>query len=361
MFVFALCFATISQGKDLSNRDKAKALDKQVDFLFEQLYATTDSALFYDVLSKLVKNALACDYYDRKPDAKGRVRIKYREKNKQRLAPIIPKLIDAGMYDYRHRQNQNAMDNFVMFIECCVSSLFQDQANQLGQTAYYASLLAYGMKEYQKAEKYADVALKDDAYAKDAAEVKLLCMKSQLTEKADSTKYLIALLELHDKAPENEVYFKLLMDYFTSPGYDNEMRLFAQDEVQKDSMNKYAWALLGETQMRDYHWEEAVRSFEHSVAIDDDFVEALFNLGVCYCSMAAERREELDGENATIDDKAKADLTTLLEKAKIYLENVKMLDPDMEVVAWAPPLYQVYTALDESDKAMKLKPMLDKE
>lgn len=361
LFVLALCFATVSQGKDLSNREKAKALDKQVDVLFEKLYTTSDSASYYDMLSKLVKCALMCDYYDRMPDSKGRVRTKYREKNKQRLAPIIPKVIDAGMYEYRLRKNKEAMDNFVMYIECCTSFLFQDQANQLGQMAYYASLLAYGMKEYHKAEQYADVALKDDAYAKDAAEVKLLCMKSQLKEEADSTKYLIALLELHDKAPENEVYFKLLMDYFSSPGHDVEMRQFAQDEVRKDTTNKLAWALLGETQMRIRNWDEAVKCFERSVAIDNDFVEALFNLGVCYCSMAAECKEKLEAQADGVDEKEKQDLTTLLEKAKIYLENVKAIDPEQELVAWAPPLYQVYSALELKEKALMLKPMLDKE
>ena len=64
LFVLALCFATVSQGKDLSNREKAKALDKQVDVLFEKLYTTSDSASYYDMLSKLVKSALMCDYYD---------------------------------------------------------------------------------------------------------------------------------------------------------------------------------------------------------------------------------------------------------------------------------------------------------
>ena len=361
LFVLALCFATISQGKDLSNRDKAKALDKQVDILFTKLYATKDSALYYETLSTLMKNALLCDYYDRMPDKKGRVRPRFREKNIERLAPVVPQIVEAGMYEYRRRKNKEAMDDFVMYIECCTSSLFQDQAHQLGQMAYYASLLAYGMKEYQKAEKYADVALKDDSYAKDAAEVKILCMKNQIREEADSAKYLIALLELHDKAPENEVYFKLLMDYFTSPGHDDEMRQFAQDEVRKDTTNKLAWALLGETEMRIRQWDEAVGCFEHAVAIDDGFVEALFNLGVCYCSMAAECRERLEADSVRVDENQKLNLTTLLEKAKIYLENVKLTDPEQELVAWAPPLYQVYCALDEKDKASLLKPLLDKE
>ena len=360
LFVFVLCFATTSLGKDLSNRDKAKALDKQVDILFGKLHATTDSVAYYEVLESLVKNALLCDYYDRMPDKKGRVNPRYREKNKQRLSPVIPKIIDAGMYEYRRRRNETAMENFVMYIECCASSLFQDQAHQLGQTAYYASLLAYGMKEYEKAEKYADVALKDDVYAKDAAEVKLLCMKNQLTEKSDSTKYLIALLELHDKAPENEVYYKLLMDYFSSPGFDVEMSQFAQDEVSKDTTNKYAWALLGETQMRIRQWDEAIRCFERSVALDDGFVEALFNLGVCYCSLASECRERLGKDEAVVEEKDKQELTSLLEKAKIYLENVKLLDPDGEVVKWAAPLYQIYNALEQKEKASMLKPLLDK-
>lgn len=357
LLVLVLCFAGYCEAKDLSNRDKAKALDKQVDILFEQLYGQVDSAQYYNVLSELIKSALACDYYDRMPDSKGRVRLKYREKNKQRLQPYIPKLIDAGMYEYRRRNNEDALENFVMYIECCVSSLFHDQNNQLGQTAYYASLLAYGMKKYQKAEKYADVALKDDAYAKDAAEIKLLCMKNLLTEKADSTKYLIALLELHDKAPENEVYFKLLMDYFTSPGHDDEMRLFAQDEVRKDSANKLAWALLGETQMRAQQWKEAIKSFEHSVAIDNDFVEALFNLGVCYCSMAAVRRDALESGQA--DEQKSEEFKSMLEKAKVYLENVRVIDPKEEIVLWASPLYQVYNALELKEKALGLKPMLD--
>ena len=57
-------------------------------------------------------------------------------------------------------------------------------------------------------------------------------------------------------------------------------------------------------------------------------------------------------------DKVQIDsINSLLEEGKVYLERAKELDPARHTVDWAPPLYQIYYALNDK-RAENIKKLI---
>lgn len=139
----------------------------------------------------------------------------------------------------------------------------------------------------------------------------------------------------------------MLMDYFSIKGHEDEAKQFAIKEIRKDSTNKSAWALLGELKMMTKDWNEAVTAYQRAVNIDSAYIEAIFNLGVCYSAGAQEQMK---------DNKAftKESVNTILLKAEECFEKTRRLDPESKVVDWPKPLYQIYLLLGRKKEAEQL-------
>lgn len=352
-FIIILSFIAIqSPAADDNNEVVAEQLNRQVDALLTRLQQTTDSVTYYTTLQNVMETALRCDDYDARPNEKGKVKLRFRHDNSKRLSPLRQKLIDAGMFFYGHRNNDKALNFFKIYLSSSESALFKGYRDLYqGQVAYYASLLSYGMRDFEAADRYANIALKDADYASDAAEVKVSCMKETMVTHNDSARYLMALLELHDKAPRNQTYFHQLMEFFSSKGHEREMEQFALDEIHKDSLNKLAWVLLGETKMRKAEWRDAVRSYQYATKLDSNFVEAFYNMAISQSAWA----QELTQKN----NKPSADsVKQLLEEARSNFERVAALDPECQQIDWVKPLYQVYLVLGDKQRAEALKPRI---
>lgn len=371
LIIFLLIFIGSPVHADNYSRELSKRLNGEVDVLMDQLHEERDTLRYYNLLIKAMDAALKCDSVESVPDKKGRVKCRYRNNNRKRLSPLRPRLIDAGIYYHSLRRNEEAVRCFREYLVSAASPLFQTDSKDLfvGQAAYYAALLSYGMKQYSMADKYADNALEDEEYAADAAEIKACCMREMLVTHNDSARYVIVLLELHDKAPQNSNYWRMLVDYFSSPGHESEFYQFAKDELRKDSTKEATWALYGETLMKQSKWDEAIDAYTKALRINPTFVEACYNLGLCYSAKAQEIAKEQtdssdDDENAGSRKKAdvqdrqeelRKECSQLLEQAQHYLEQTKDLDPEQMTVKWAKPLYHIYSALGQTDKANALK------
>lgn len=335
----------------VSFRDSAQYYNKHIDVLMHNLSAISDSSTYYIMLREAFSAALRCDYFEIKGQTSRTKKYKYRLSNRKRLLPYGQKIVEGGLFFYSRTQYHRALEFFKFYLQTLQHPLFDMHNEQLiGKAAYYASLTAYRINDYQTASLYADRALMEDSVAEKAAEVKIGCMQQTMKTQQDSVLYLMVLSELHDKAPDNLNYFKMLVEYFSTPNHRCEMRTFLLNELKKDTTNKSIWALKGETEMQERQWEQAVQSFSHAVKLDTLFVQAIYNIGICYSSKAVEMKDSI----AKVRNKpSKEDLTTLrglFSKAAIYLEKVQRLDPQREIVNWATPLYQVYYVLGDKRK-----------
>ena len=363
--------------------DKAAAWNAQVDATYGKFNAIQTKEMEnkvkqvnepYDTVGmnhaaiEAFKAALKCDEFDRQPNEKGKIKIRFRQANQQRMVNTRLSLINAGLYEYNHKNLEGALDCWSLYLDSpadpffegleAVSDVTKDQYRS--EIAYYAGLVAYQMKDYKNAEKYAQMAAQDPNKTSEANEIMLFSKKENLKSKADSLEYLGMLKNLHKENPAEERYFNLLMEYYTRANDMAAMKAWAEEEITIDATNKMAWALKGEVEMNERQWDTAVESYKKAIEIDPTFVQCVFNAGVCLNSKAIDLKDQLADKNTGNLTKANADkVKAILSEALGYLERARELDPDCEKVKWAYPLYQIYYAMGDKAKSDEMEKLVN--
>ena len=313
------------------------------------------------------KAALKCDEFDQMPDDKGKVKLKYRAAAQNKFKNHGVALVQAGQYFYQEKKdNELAFDAWKSYVDMKNSSLFaevQDFPKDpfFYDIAYYTAILAYQMKNYPEAEKYAKITSEDEAKAGEATEILIFSKKETMKTKADSVAYVDMLKDLHKKAPEEERYFNLLMDFYTHAHNMEAMKAWAEEEIALNAENKMAWALKGEVQMNQNEWDAAVESYKKAIELDPDFVQCVFNAGVCLNSKAISMKDKLADKNTgklTTENFNK--IKAVLTEALGFMERARELDPNSEKVKWAYPLYQIYYAIGDKAKADEMEKLVNK-
>ena len=355
ILVILLSLAVVLPGRAqsaASAAEEAKTLNGRVEEMLRMLETVNDSASYYHMLGETFVNALRCDSLDALPGVNGKTTVRYRKRNCRRLAPLRPRLVDGGLYFYERHLNSDALSCFSLYLQSSRAPLFEQPEGRRdafeGSVAYYAALLSFGARDYARASHYADQALCDSDMAMDAAEIKIGCMREMMRTPLDSSRYELALLELHDKAPQNATYFHMLISFLSSPGHEKELGQFAADEIRKDSNNIQALALQGEIKMRGGDLVGAVNCLQRVCRLDTASVKAPFNLALCYGMQARALSQGRGGADSC---------AILLQNARSCLEQVAQRDPMQRQVEWAGALAQIYRALgdDKAAKAMDSK------
>ncbi len=306
--------------------------------------------------------ALKCDEFDQQPDEKGKVKLKYRSAAQNKYKNHGIALVQAGQYFYQDRKdNKEAFRAWSNYVDMKKSSLFaevQDFPKDpfYYDIAYYTAILSYQEHDYVNAEKYAKLTAEDASKAGEANEIMLFSKKETMKTKEDSTAYVNMVKDLHKQNPQESRYFNLLMDYYSHAGDKDAMKAWADEEIALDAQNKMAWALKGEVLMNSEEWDGAVECYKKAIEIDPEFLQCVFNAGVCYNSKAISLNEKLADKKTGGLTKENADkVTAVLKEALTYLERARELDPSREKVNWAYPLYRIYYTLKDQAKMTELE------
>lgn len=308
------------------------------------------------------KAALKCDEFDQQPDEKGKVKLKYRSASVNRYKNFGVTLVQAGQYFYQNRKdNDAAFDAWSHYLDMGKTSIFEGVADFpkdpfYYDIAYYAAILSYQKHDYANAEKYAQLTAEDASKAKEATEILLFSKKETMKTAADSAAYVNMVKDLHKQDPSNERYFNLLMDYYTRAKNIPALLAWADEEIALDATNKMAWALKGEVLMNESKWDEALECYKKAVEIDPEFLQCVFNAGVCLNSKAIALNDELMDKKTGGLTKENADkVKAVLSDALVYMERARELDPDREKVNWAYPLYRIYYTMQNKEKMAELE------
>ena len=363
--------------------DKAAAWNLMTDIQFEKYSAIQNEniqnqmnqkAVPFDTLGmntacyEALKAAIECDKYDVQPNDKGKVKIRFRQANQQRMQNVRLNLINAGLFDYNHKNLDGALAKWSLYLDSPASELFtgfaavadvaQDQYRS--EIAYYAGLVAYQKKDFATAEKFATMAAQDPKKAAEANEIMLFSKKETMKTKEDSVAYVAMVKDLHKANPEEERYFNLLMEYYTRSDDQKAMAVWAEEETTINPENKMAWALTGQVHMNAREWDAAVEAYKKALEIDPTFIQCVFNTGVCLNGKAIDLKDKLADKNTGGLTKANADkVKAILHDAREYLERSKELDPDREKVNWAYPLYQIYYSIGDKAKSDEMEKLVN--
>ena len=299
-----------------------------------------DTLGFYEAAYNATMNGLECMKYDAEPNAKGAVKPKYTENLKMLIANTRMQLVTAGNHYAGLGDQDGVLKYWGTFLDSDDNPIFAaskaQEAQFIGQVAYYSAQFANQAKQYERAEKYADIAMKDEAMREKAQTFKYAMAQRNLKTHEDSVKYVNTIKELYQREPDNEMAFGTLCNMYNELNMNAELKALIDAKLAKDPNNHTAWALKGQSLMNQNttadnpNWDECIEAFKKAIEIDGTNPVILTYLGYSINSKAA----QVNGDRAA--QKA------LYKEAMGYLERAKEIDPNRERANWAYPLYQCY-------------------
>ena len=203
--------------------------------------------------------------------------------------------------------------------------------------------LAYQEKDYANAEKYAGVAAKSEEYAKDAMEIAIFAKKDNCKTPADSAAYISTLQELYKKDNTNERLFNMINSYYNETGKNAEKLAWIEQALAENPNDRMLWAVKGEAMMNVENLDGAIEAFKKAVEVDPNFLQCIYNVGVCLNNKALGLQNKLQDQNGGISAANKAKVREVSKEAMSYLEKCREMDPNHETVNWPYLLYRNYS------------------
>lgn len=328
--------------------------------MLKQKITPYDTIAYYQSAYDATVNGLECVKYDAQPNEKGKVKPKFTDALTPLLTNTRMQLVNAGNYYAQRNDQDNVLKYWGMFLDTDDNPLFakakEGEKQFLGQVAYYTALYANQAKLYDKAEKYADIAMQDPAMRKQAETFKYSMAQMNLKSNADSVAFAKKMQASYEADPNNETVLGILCNMYSGLNKTSELNVLLDKVIAADPNNFTAWAMKGQalvnklSKEQNPNWDECINDFKKAVAIKNDNSVVLTYLGFA------------------INAKASAINGNVVEQKKLYtesmgfLEQAKTIDPNRAQSNWAYPLYQCYYTLYGADdsRTKELEGMLKK-
>lgn len=328
--------------------------------MLKQKTTPYDTIAFYQSAYDATVNGLECVKYDAQPNEKGKVKPKFTDALTPSLTNARMQLVNAGNYYAQRNDQDNVLKYWGTFLDTDDNPLFakakEGEKQYLGQVAYYTALYANQAKLYDKAEKYADIAMQDTAMRKQAETFKYSMAQMNLKSNADSVAFAKKMQASYEADPNNETVLGILCNMYSGLNMTSELNALLDKAIATDPNNFTAWAMKGQmlvnkqSKEQNPNWDECINDFKKAVAIKNDNSVVLTYLGFA------------------INAKASAINGNVVEQKQLYtesmgfLEQAKTIDPNRAQSNWAYPLYQCYYTLYGADdsRTKELESMLKK-
>lgn len=321
--------------------------------------AFVDSVAFYNAVYNAMDAAVECDKYDQMPNEKGKVAPKFRNEMATALYSQRGNLWNGGIYYLNHGDDAKVYKFFGKCVDTYSEPLFaaevakQPDAN-IGQMAYYAALYAAQLKDKAGCMKYADIAAKEEKFAKEANNLKLAMIQESLKTRQDSLNYVKDLEEQFNADPDNDNVFGSLVNMYNSLKMDSQMNEIFDKKLKIDPNNFVVWAVRGQNAMMDQKLDDAVEYFKKALETQPDNAQILTYYGACQLDRGMEKENKAAGKTGRVPKEAMDQIKPLFEDALVCLEKAKQLDPNRERANWAYPLYRCcYTLFGADDPKTK--------
>lgn len=326
---------------------------KQYDQGNEKLYLKEkyDTTALFLVGKRMFDTLEGLDSLDRLPDARGKVKLKYRDRSAELLNIYRPNLFNGGVFFMKKHDFSRAYDFFDTYINSAVKPMFAryqyaERDKRLPEAAYWASYCGYKLEKPQLTLRHTYQALKDSVH--------LPYMLQYLSEtyklEKDTARYVQTLKDGFSKYPTFPFFFPRLIDYYSHIGAYDEAMKSCDEALQTDSVNtlfRYAKSSLLLTMGR---YKQSFAISKALIAENDTLADAYLNAGLALFDQAV----ELDKKTQS-GSKKYNQILELYRKAMPYLEKYRAMAPDQKD-KWALPLYTIYLNLnmgkqfDEIDK-----------
>ena len=294
-----------------------------------------------DAICDAIYNAVECNKYDQQPDAKGRVKPKFAEKNAQRVWAVRTHLVNVGQEEARKESKTLALKYWGGFVDSGVDPFFaaqnhENEKEDFGQVALFSGRYAFEAQDLERANKYFEIAKKDPTQKTDALNYQLYVLRQNLKNHADSLAAINKIKAIYEAEPDNDATLDALNQM-----YDGMKDKAAQNALLDNHLAKYpnSFAALANKGLMAMAENDAVKGAEWlrkaAVAKPDNAVIYTY-LGICLSSQAANCEDNAKGKE-------------FYKQAIEAFDKAKELDPDKHQANWGYNRYQAYYGLYGED------------
>lgn len=329
-----------------------EALRKQYEAGNEKLYLKQkiDTASFFNVLRKIFLAYETMDSLDSKPDVKGNIRIKYREKNATYLNDYRENLYNAGTFFINKQKYEDAYNFLDIYLDCTNQPLFSSyHYGENPSAAYWALFSGYKLQNPSKVLKYANMAKKDTTHL----EYTLQYLAETYKTIKDTIKYVNVLQKGFEFYKQSDYFFTYLVSYFSSiQQLDSALIVVNQALEYNDSSLLYLYA-KSNLLLNTGQYEECIKICNRILSLDKQYADAYYNAGISYINMAFEKNK-----SRKFDAEKKKQIKNYYQNSLPYMEKYRELKP-MEKDKWGAALYNIYLQLnmgkqfEEIDKLLR--------
>ena len=374
----SLISSSLAQLTDAS--EKARAYNKLVDLAYEKFQKEDNIRTTNMVMKKndpvdvegmvaagkvALEAAMECDKYDQQPNDKGKVAVKFRQKNQDRLKALRLSILQQGIELANNEKNKESFENFDIYLTSAKSAFYEGVEGvakndpNLGVAAFYGGRAAYNLEKFDKAIEYFKIGVADTAkQIHDLSfDFLLYTMRNKQKTAADSAQYIKDMLELYQQYPDAEQIYSSLSDAYITQGMNAEVIKLAEERMAKYPDSSLPHVYKAFLLMQDKKYDDAIAEFA-KVKEDNSpvFLNSIFNSAVCKYNKASEFNEaNSDIRTGRLKPADHDKFMNMLKDAQADFEKAKELDPEQKTVKWQYLLHNVYTLTGQKEKAAALE------
>lgn len=345
--------------KDSANQENLKihsilcdALRKQYEAGNMKMYLKqkVDTAQLFHLTRTMFTDFETLDSLDARPNKKGEVNPRYRDKNAQFLNTYRMNLFNGGVFFIRKQDYLTAYKMFDMYIDCAQQPLFTSyHYPDSPEAAYWTVFCGYKMQDADLALKYADMALEDTAHLEFTYEYLAEIYKKQ----DDRERYVQALRDGFYRYKDNKYFFTYLIDHYNAVQQSDSAMHIVDAALEHDANSELFLFAKSNLLLNTGRYDECIALCDTMIARNDSLADFHYNAGVAYMNQAfiIQRDQKMNA-------KTRKKVSEKYNKAKNYMERYRLLAPDQKD-KWAAALYNIYLQLnmgkqfEEIDKLLR--------
>lgn len=339
---------------NVAGQTELRFLNEEIDKM--KARQPLDTALFINSMNNAVKYFSESYKLDHQPDAKGKLKPKFDygdeytigkgNGNVKWLKDIVPYYLMCAQMCYSNGNKEEAYKYYIkhleypksfFFTKAQTDSIYKADPNY-PKVGYYATILAFEDKDYDKVLQTVDYAINSDD--KTTKSDGYYMKATSLQHKGDTAQWLNTMLEAMENT-DNVDYPQIVLKYYYDHHQQAEAMRVANEFVQKAPNNKMAHYIKGVVLMDQTKDQDALVEFNKALELDTAFVEAKANVGVLKFNEIRDLNQKAITDNK--DPKYKAqqqELKSKLEEAKSIFNDVANMAPDKEAL-WQDKLEQI--------------------
>lgn len=338
LYELAMKKVNAEQTVQLRNETNEKMGQKGGEPVDEQgLYQAVDNA--FDAGLEMVK-------FDNMPNEKGKVKPRFTTVIDQ-LYLLRGQLINGGIFFQGAKDDKTAYKFLARYVDTADDPVFakfdKSKDTNLNEIAFFAAYYAYDNKDFEKAARYIEYAMKSQERAKEAQQLQLAILGAQLKTRQDSIAYAEKLEAIYSQDSSNDAILTTLTSTYSGLGMQDKAEKLINAQLAKNPNSYGALVMKGQFESQKKNYDAAADCLSKALALakdDDSRIAINASIGQCWFYKAQERVAEVKGVPTKA---AREQFNEVYNKAIQYLEAAKQLDVTKSHKSnWAYPLYGCY-------------------